>query len=181
MSGGGVWTSSGGGQRQAAPRVGDRGRGGEVEGVGRLKRKGKEAHLWGSDGEYYEGEGSGGSSCLGIGTVWKGEKLSRRGGYMTLARKCPCSLVALLFWMCPGKSSSPSFLGWHQPFQSPSSFTAIFSYHSFIKPDDILSSYPAALVGKEMGGGCKALVSFCCWKPLPVVESPPFPRVFASL
>ena len=43
--GGGVWASCRGGRRRAARRVGDRGRGGELEGVGRLRRKGKEATM----------------------------------------------------------------------------------------------------------------------------------------
>lgn len=111
MRGGGVWTRCGGGQRQAAPRVGDRGRGGEVERLRVPEEDGKGGPLWGSDGEYYEGEGSGGSSVWELGPYGKGEKLSQREGYLALARKCPCSLVALLSWMCPGKSSLPPFLG----------------------------------------------------------------------
>lgn len=66
--GGGVWASCGGGQRRAVPGVGDRGRGGEVEGVGCQRRKGKKA----SDGEYYWGEGSGGSSVWELGPYGKG-------------------------------------------------------------------------------------------------------------
>lgn len=74
--GGGVWASCGGGQRRAAPRVGDRGRGGEVEGVGRQRRKGKEA----SDGEYYWGEGSGGSSVWELGPYGRGSSFPRERG-----------------------------------------------------------------------------------------------------
>lgn len=44
---------------------------------------------------------------LGIGTVWTGAKLSHREWCQALAEHCPCSLVALLSWMCPGKSPPP--------------------------------------------------------------------------
>lgn len=41
-------------------------------------------------------------------------------------REMPVLFCGVVFLMRPGKSS-PSVLGWHQPFQPPSSFTAIFS------------------------------------------------------
>ena len=118
---------------------------------------------------------------MGIGTVWKGGEAFPERGVSGSGTEMPVLFGGVVILDVSREVFSPSFLGWHQPFQLPSSFTAIFSYHSFIKPDNILSSYPTTLVGRERGGGCKALFSFCCWKPLPVVESPPFPRAFASL
>lgn len=89
--GGGVWASCLGGQRWAAQRVGDRERGEEVEGVGRLRRKGKEASV----GEYYGGEGSGGSSVEELGPYGRGRSFpGEKGIWRWQGSACA------LWWRC---------------------------------------------------------------------------------
>lgn len=65
--------------------------------------------------------------CWGIGTVWKGAKVSRRERYLALAGQCPCFPLSSLSWMGPGKSSSPPFLEWHQLLQPPHLLLPFFS------------------------------------------------------
>lgn len=112
--GGGVWASCLGGRRRATQRVGDRGRGGELEGVGRPRRKGKEA----SDGDIVGEKGRVGAVFGDWDRVDGGEAFPQRV-VPGAGRALPVLSGGVVILDVSREVSSPLFLGGTSPSSPP--------------------------------------------------------------